>query len=183
MTVVEKTPIEGCFTLDFPRLEDERGWFQRGFSSTELEAAGVSFEMSQANVAFTRLAGTTRGMHYQRAPHGEQKLLRCVAGAVFDVVVDLREDSPTYLKWFGVELSEGNGLAILVPRGCAHGYMAVRNNSQVVYFADQNYEPSAEGVLAATNVHIAVAWPMPIAHQSAKDAAVDPTERPSPSGY
>lgn len=183
MTVVEKTQIEGCFTLNFPRREDERGWFQRGFSSAELEAAGVSFQMSQANVAFTRLAGTTRGMHYQRAPHGEQKLLRCVAGAVFDVVVDLREESPTNLSWFGVELSEENGLAILVPRGCAHGYMAVRDNSQVVYFTDQNYEPSAEGVLAAANVHVAVDWPIPIAHQSAKDATVDPTEFPHASGY
>ncbi len=183
MTVVEKTPIADCFTLDFPRLEDDRGWFQRGFSAAELEAAGVSFAMSQANVAFTRLAGTTRGMHYQRAPYGEQKLLRCVAGAVFDVVVDLREDSPTYLGWFGLELSEENGLAIVVPRGCAHGYMAVRDNSQVVYFADQDYEPSAEGILAAGNEHVAVKWPKVIAHQSAKDAAVDPAELPHPSGY
>lgn len=183
MSVIEQTLIAGCFTLDFPRLEDERGWFQRGFSGAELEAAGVSFAVSQANVAFTRLAGTTRGMHYQRAPYGEQKLLRCVAGAVFDVVIDLREASATYLAWFGVELSEENGLAILVPRGCAHGYMAVRDNSQVVYFTDQNYEPSAEGVLAAANVHVAVGWPIPIAHQSAKDAKVDPTEFPHASGY
>jgi dTDP-4-dehydrorhamnose 3,5-epimerase len=183
MSMVEQTKIAGCVVVNFPRRGDDRGWFQRAFSLAELAEAGISFTVEQANVALTERAGTVRGMHYQVAPYGEQKMFRCVRGEVFDVIVDLRSESETYLQWVGITLSEENGLAVVIPKGCAHGYLALQNDSQVVYFVDQAYEPTAERIMSVHNQAVAIEWPMPISSISDKDAAADPAATPAPSGY
>jgi dTDP-4-dehydrorhamnose 3,5-epimerase len=183
MTTTTTTPIDGCIVLGLHRMRDERGAFARAFSAPELAAAGAPFTVVQANLAVSAEPGTVRGMHYQVAPHGEQKFLRCVRGAVYDVVVDLRAASPTYRSWFGVELTAEDGLSVLVPRGCAHGYMSLRADSEVLYFVDAAYEPAAERVLSARHEDIAIDWPLPIAVQSDKDAAAPTTGEPPASGY
>jgi dTDP-4-dehydrorhamnose 3,5-epimerase len=183
MTTKEITSIDGCVVVGLQRMSDERGAFARAFSAADLAEVGAPFSVVQANLAESAAAGTVRGLHYQSAPHGEQKFLRCVRGAVFDVVVDVRAESPSYLSWFGVELSAANGLSILVPRGCAHGYMTLQADSQVLYFVDASYQPSAERVLSPRHVDIGIDWPLPIAVQSEKDAAAPITGEPPASGY
>ncbi len=137
MTDIEETAIAGCVVIRYPHSSDARGSFARAFSAAELAEAGIEFSVVQANLASTAAVGTTRGLHYQVAPYGESKLLRCVRGAVYDALVDLREASPTYGQSFGIELTADNGLAVLVPKGCAHGYMTLEEDSQVLYFVDQ----------------------------------------------
>lgn len=183
MTTMESSPIDGCLVLGLHRMSDDRGAFARVFSADIFTEAGIPFTVVQANVAESVEAGTVRGLHYQAAPHGEQKFLRCTRGAVFDVVVDLRAHSHTFMSWFGVELSAENGLSILVPRGCAHGYMSLRDDSQVLYFADAAYQPSAERLLSARHADVEIDWPIPIVVQSAKDAAAPTTGKPPASGY
>ncbi|MFE6965598.1 MULTISPECIES: dTDP-4-dehydrorhamnose 3,5-epimerase family protein [unclassified Agromyces] len=183
MTEVQETPIPGCVVVGFHRAHDDRGSFERAYSADELAEVGHGFWIVQANVATTTRAGTVRGLHYQLAPYGEQKLVRCVRGAVFDVAVDLREGSPARGRWFGIELTPENGLAILIPRGCAHGYLSLLPDSQMVYFSDAAYWPAAERVLAAEHEETGIAWPIPVVESSAKDAAASRTDRPEWSGY
>jgi dTDP-4-dehydrorhamnose 3,5-epimerase len=180
---VIETPIAGCLEFVFPVNADERGWFSRAFSAADLTENGFSFEVSQANVALTERAGTVRGMHYQVAPYGEQKFLRCVRGSVFDVVVDVRENSPTFGQWYGAELTPENGHALLIPVGCAHGYLATSDDTQVVYFSDAPYAPDAERILSVRNSTVGIDWPIELTLVSAKDAAADPEAPLAVSGY
>ncbi len=119
--------IGGSFAVDLERKEDERGFFARSFDEGEFAARGLVSRFTQSSVSFNRRRGTVRGLHFQAAPHGETKLVRCVAGAVFDVVVDLRRDSPTYLKSAGIELSADNRTALYIPAGLAHGFQTLRD--------------------------------------------------------
>jgi dTDP-4-dehydrorhamnose 3,5-epimerase len=115
-------------------------------------------------------AGAMRGMHFQRAPHAEVKLIRCVRGAIYDVIVDAREDSPSYLRWFGAELSEANGLAMYVPRGFAHGFQALSDGASIFYLVSAFYAPEAEGGLRFDDPKLAIEWPRAVADISEKDA-------------
>lgn len=183
MTRVTATALAGCLVVEFDRRGDDRGWFQRAIDPGELAAVGVDFTVAQANFAQTVRRGTVRGMHYQRAPHGEAKLFHCIAGRVFDVAVDLRESSQTFGGWFGIELDADEPRALLVPVGFAHGYLSLVDEVQVAYFASQGYVAAAEQVLSPLNTAVGIDWPIGIEHLSEKDRAADPSAAPVPSGY
>lgn len=152
-----------------PRV-DERGMFARTFCAQEFAAAGLATEFVQANISTNARAGTVRGLHFQRAPHAEVKLVRCVKGALYDVIVDMREGSQTYLRWFGAELSDDNGLMMYVPKGFAHGYQALTDGATAFYMVSAFYAPQAEGGLRYDDPRLAIAWPRAVCDISDKDA-------------
>ena len=123
------TPLPGAMLIEMERREDARGWFARTFCSQEFEQHGLPTRMVQGNLSLTERAGTLRGLHYQAAPHAEDKLVQCVRGAIWDCIVDLRPQSPTYCRWFGAELSQSNGRMLFVPKGFAHGFVSLTDDA------------------------------------------------------
>jgi dTDP-4-dehydrorhamnose 3,5-epimerase len=158
--ILKETPLQGAFVADLKRIEDSRGYFGRAFCERELADVGVDFKPVQANMSGSAKRGTVRGLHYQMAPHEEAKFIRCVRGAVFDVVVDLRRDSPTRGQWFGAELSAANQRAMLVPRGFAHAYQTLEDDSEVIYLVSAFYAPGAEKGLRWNDPGIGIDWPI-----------------------
>jgi dTDP-4-dehydrorhamnose 3,5-epimerase len=144
--------------------------FARAFCAQEFSAQGLETAFVQANISTTARAGTVRGMHFQREPHAEVKLVRCVKGAIYDVIVDMREGSQTYLRWFGAELSDDNGLAMYVPKGFAHGYQALTDSATAFYMVSAYYAPQAESGLRCDDPRLAIAWPRAVSDLSDKDA-------------
>jgi dTDP-4-dehydrorhamnose 3,5-epimerase len=154
-----ETPLPGVTVIEPERLSDERGWFARSFDREEFAARGMNPEVIQTNVSFNARAGTLRGMHYQAEPHGETKVVRCVRGAIFDVAVDLRPDSPTRGRWHGIELSEENGLAFYIPAGLAHGFQTLREESEVHYLMGSSYVAGAARGVRWDDPAFAIEWP------------------------
>jgi dTDP-4-dehydrorhamnose 3,5-epimerase len=151
--------VEGGRLIELEPRRDERGHFARMWCEQELRAAGLEGAVSQVNVAFSPRAGTLRGLHFQRDPHAEVKIVRCVRGAVFDVMVDLRPQSPTFRRWFGAEL-HGDGLQMMyVPKGCAHGFLTLTDDSEVIYFASHPYAPAAATGLRYDDPAFGIRWP------------------------
>jgi len=141
------TPLSGAFVIDIEPIADERGYFARTWCTREMASHGLCTDVVQCNVSFNRRRGTLRGMHFQAAPHGETKIVRCIRGAIFDVIVDLRPGSPTVRRWFGVELSAANGRALYVPEGMAHGFQTLEDDAEVFYWMSEFHHPeSARGV-------------------------------------
>lgn len=139
--------IQGCYLIEIEALNDERGYFARTFCRDEFSAQGLNADLEQCSVSFNVRGGTLRGMHYQKPPHAEEKLVRCTAGAIFDVILDLRRDSATYLQWTSVELSADNHRAVYIPGGCAHGFLTLADASEVFYQMSVAYaQESAAGV-------------------------------------
>ena len=132
--IFTETELAGVYIVELEERADDRGFFARAWCKKEFEAQGVTVEWVQANQAFTKQRGTWRGFHYQTAPYSEAKLMRCISGAIYDVIIDLRPNSSTYKKWFGVELSAENRRALYIPKDFAHGYMALCDNIEVLYF-------------------------------------------------
>lgn len=157
---IQKTAVDGACLLEFQAYEDERGFFTRAFCAKEFAKAGFPVNMVQANLAGCVAKGTLRGLHYQIAPNEEAKLLRCIKGAVFDVVVDIRPESSTYGAWCGVELTALNRRMILAPSGCAHGYLSLENDSEVYYLVSGFYEPTAEKGIRWNDPTFNVQWPI-----------------------
>lgn len=153
--------LAGCWVIDLEPLGDERGWFARSFDADEFLARGMDPLVVQCNVSFNARGGTVRGMHHQRPPHGEPKLVRCVRGAIFDVAVDLRGDSPTYCAWHGVELSASNGRALYIPRGMAHGFQTLTDDCEVLYQMGHRYVPEAADGVRWDDPAFAIQWPEP----------------------
>jgi dTDP-4-dehydrorhamnose 3,5-epimerase len=173
LTVLE-TPLAGVFQVRRLRAADARGSFERIFCASELAEAGWRRPIAQVNLTRTATLGTVRGMHYQRPPHAETKLVTCVRGEVFDVAVDLREGSPTFLRWFGVRLAAAAGDALLIPPGFAHGFQSLTDDVELLYCHDAAYAADAEAGVLATDPRIGVAWPMLVANLSARDTAHPP---------
>ena len=167
----EKTSIEGAWIVNFKKAEDNRGYFSRIFCSEELRKNGIGFEAVQANISGSRKAGTLRGLHYQAPPFAEDKLVRAVSGAVFDVAVDLRRGSPTYGLWHGEVLSALNWKAFFIPKGCAHGYYTMEDNSGVMYFVSAPYAPHSEKGIVWNDPVLNIQWPGDPAVISPKDSA------------
>lgn len=140
----KKTEIAGAFIIDIEKYEDERGFFARGYCEKEFREQDISFKMVQANIGYSKRKYTLRGLHYQQKPHAEAKLVRCVQGALYDVIVDLRPDSPTYKKWTGIELSDDNYTMFYAPAGCAHGYQTLQDDTEVFYMVSAFYAPEFE---------------------------------------
>jgi len=164
-----KTELPGATVIDLERREDSRGWFARVYCEREFEAAGLTTRVAQTNMSLTKQRGTLRGMHYQAAPYAEDKLVRCVQGAIWDCIVDLRADSPTYRKWIGVELSEANGRMLLVPKGFAHGFVTLTEDCAVTYQVSEFYTPQAERGLRWNDPAIGIRWPVSVEDMSDKD--------------
>jgi dTDP-4-dehydrorhamnose 3,5-epimerase len=153
------SPIDGVWVVEPERIEDERGFFARTWDRDEFEARGLNPDLAQASISYNVSRGTLRGMHYQAAPHEEAKLVRCTAGAIFDVAVDLRPGSPTFKDWFGVELSAESRLALYVPEGCAHGFLARSDGAEVTYQISEPYAPDAGRGVRYDDPAFGIEWP------------------------
>jgi len=156
-----ETPLPGAWAIELEEIEDDRGWFARTFDAEEFRARGLNPDVVQCNASFNHRRGTLRGMHYQAEPHGESKLVRCVRGAIFDVAVDLRPDSPTGRAWHGVELSAENRLAFYIPAGLAHGFQTLTDNSEVLYQMGDPYVPEAARGVRWDDPAFGIEWPEP----------------------
>lgn len=165
----EETKLKGSFVADIFAAADERGWFARTFCKEEFKKIGFTAEWVQLNHSFTNVAGTIRGMHYQLPPFAEIKLVRCIAGAVFDVIIDLRKNSATFLKWFGTELSAENKKMIYIPEGFAHGFQTLADNSELIYHHSQFYKPGFEGGIKYDDKMINIKWPRKVTTISKRD--------------
>ena len=154
------TSISGAYLIGPEPRRDERGFFARLWCRDEFARRGLNAAFVQCNDAFSAQRGTLRGLHYQAAPHQEVKLIRCVRGAVFDVIVDVRPDSTTYLAWFGAELTAENRAMLYVPEGCAHGYLTLTDGSEVVYPVSAPYEPGAERGIRWNDPRFGIEWPL-----------------------
>jgi dTDP-4-dehydrorhamnose 3,5-epimerase len=167
----EHAPLAGVVVVHPELRTDERGGFARVFCQEEFAAQDMEVNVTQANVSVNARAGTVRGMHFQRPPHAEAKLVRATRGAVFDVAVDVRRESPTFLQWFGTRLDERDRTMLYVPPGCAHGYQALDDDTEVTYLVSQAYAPDHEGGLRHDDPALGIAWPLPVTSLSPKDAA------------
>jgi dTDP-4-dehydrorhamnose 3,5-epimerase len=163
------TELKDAYIIDLDRREDNRGFFARTWAADEFESRGMVSRVVQANLSYNRTKGTLRGMHFQHAPYAETKLVRCVRGAILDVIVDLRPDSPSYKRWVGVELTAENRRALYVPEGFAHGFQTLVDDAEVMYQVSQIYTPSAEGGVRYDDPAFGIIWPLPPTEMSPKD--------------
>jgi dTDP-4-dehydrorhamnose 3,5-epimerase len=165
----EQTPLSGVWVIDVDRLADDRGWFARTFDAAEFAARGLDAAVVQCNASFNARRGTLRGLHYQAAPHAETKLVRCVRGAVFDVALDLRPDSATYRRWYGVELSDANGRMLYIPVGFAHGFQTLTDDSELLYLMGTEYVAGAGRGLRWDDPAFAIDWPVASGERTISD--------------
>ena len=156
--------------IDLQPFSDERGWFARYYCKNEFGEIGHTKEWLQMNHSVSYKKGTIRGMHYQRPPYAEIKLVRCIAGIVFDVLVDLRKDSETFLQWFGVELSAENKTMVYIPEGFAHGFQCLSDHCELLYHHTELYKPDAEAGIKYNDTMINIEWPLPVSVISERDA-------------
>ena len=168
--IFKETPLKGAFEIEVQKIEDERGFFGRVWCEKEMEQHGLNTNLVQSNVSLSKNKGTLRGMHFQRSPFQETKLVRCTKGAVYDVIVDLRPDSKTFKKWHGVKLTEDNHKMIYVPENFAHGFLTLENNSEVTYLVTQFYNQNMEAGLRWNDPAINIDWPGNIQEISVKDS-------------
>jgi dTDP-4-dehydrorhamnose 3,5-epimerase len=164
-----QTPLHGAYLIDLERRGDERGFFARVFCENEFKNAGLVPNFVQVNNSLSGQAGTLRGLHYQLTPSAEVKVVRCLHGSLFDAIVDLRPDSPTYLKWFGAELNEDNRRMMYVPRGFAHAILTLKDNTEALYLVSAFYAPNEERGMRWNDPRIGIEWPIQPAEISAKD--------------
>jgi len=167
--IFHETALEGAYVIDLEPFSDDRGLFARTFCKREFAAIGHHKEFVQFNHSHSNQKGTLRGLHYQRPPHAEIKLIRCIRGSVFDVIVDLRQQSPTFLHYVGVELSEQNMRMIYVPEGFAHGFQTLVDHSELIYHHTAFYAPNSDGGIRYNDPKINIAWPLEVSTISEKD--------------
>ena len=161
--------IEGAFLIEPERKEDRRGFFARTYCRNELEERDLDPTVVQCNISVNHQRGTVRGMHYQAAPHEEIKLVRCTGGAIHDVILDLRPDSPTFKKHYGVELSAQNRLSLYIPAGIAHGFQSLEDNSEIFYQMSEFYHPESARGVRWNDPAFSIQWPLPISIISDRD--------------
>ncbi|GJD97881.1 dTDP-4-dehydrorhamnose 3,5-epimerase [Methylobacterium iners] len=168
--IFHETKLPDALMIEIEPRGDERGWFGRTYCTTEFEAAGLETVYVQQNASVSAEKGTIRGMHFQRPPYGEVKLLRCLRGAIFDVIIDLRRTSPTFLRYQGFELSAENRRMLYVPKGFAHGFQTVTEDVEVSYLVSAPYSPLSEGGVRFNDPLFGIKWPLPVSVISEKDA-------------
>lgn len=156
--IFTETKLKSSYIIDLNPFEDERGWFARTYCEQEFQQIGHTKCWVQLNHSFTKQKGSIRGMHFQMPPYGEIKLVRCIAGAVFDVIVDIRKNSPTFLQWFGVELSAANKKMIYIPEGFAHGFQTLTDDAELIYHHSEFYKPGVEAGLKFNDQKINISW-------------------------
>jgi dTDP-4-dehydrorhamnose 3,5-epimerase len=174
--IFKPTPLSGSYEIEMTPFKDERGWFGRFYCKEEFTSIGHDKEWVQMNHSFTVLKGSLRGMHFQKPPYGEIKMVRCIAGKVFDVIVDLRKDSPTFLKWTAIELSAEKMNLVYIPAGFAHGFQTLENNCELIYFHSEFYRPDAESGLKYDDPAIGIEWPVDVVQISARDRNHSPID-------
>lgn len=169
--IFTETKLAGAFILDLEPREDDRGFFARAFCQNEFRDHSLKPVIAQANIAFNKYRGTLRGMHFQFPPHAETKLVRATRGAILDIIVDLRPESPTYLEHVAAELTADNHRALYVPERFAHGYQALADETETSYQVGEFYAPGSEGGLSPFDPRLGLDWPLPVTVISPKDAA------------
>lgn len=177
---ITETPLGGAFTVKPDLIEDDRGFFARSFCQHEFQAAGLDPIVAQCNISFNRKRGTLRGMHYQIRPYEEAKLVRCTRGAIFDVIVDIREGSSTRFNWFGVELNAENHLALYIPAGFAHGFQTLADDSEVLYQMSEFYHAESARGLRWDDPRVGISWPVADPVMSPRDSAYPPLQNAAP---
>ena len=153
------TPLKGAFLIEPDRIEDERGYFARSYCQSEFSKQGINLDIKQSNISFNKDKGTLRGMHYQEKPHEEAKLVRCSRGSIYDVILDLRVDSPTFKQWFSSELSEENNAMFYIPEGFAHGFQTLQDDSEVFYEMFESYYPEFARGIRWNDPAFGITWP------------------------
>ena len=166
-----KTPFEGLFVIEHNIFKDQRGLFARTFCKLEFKKIGFEKDFVQFNHSFNKTKGTIRGMHFQVNPFCETKLIRCIQGSVFDVVIDIRAGSPTYLQHFSIELCSNKMTSLLIPEGFAHGFQVLENNSALIYHHTQFFNAIADAGIKHDDNVLGINWPLPIINISKKDSS------------
>lgn len=169
--IFTETPLEGSWLVGLEPIIDDRGWFARTYCKNEFSQIGHSQEWVQLNHSYTKEKGTVRGMHFQVPPYSEIKLVRCIAGAVYDVIIDLRKDSRSFLHYFGTELSAANKTMLYIPAGFAHGFQALTGDCELIYHHSQFYMPGVEGGIRFDDAMVNIQWPLPPVNISPRDNA------------
>jgi dTDP-4-dehydrorhamnose 3,5-epimerase len=164
------TSVAGCYIIEMEPRTDDRGMFARQFCVKTWAENGLDSTVEQSNVSYTKHAGTIRGLHYQLPPDAETKQVRCTQGAIYDVCVDLRPNSPTFKQWFGIELSAENRKMLYVPKGCAHGFQSLTDDAEILYLVSTPYSSAQERNVKYNDPELAIPWPLPVTHVSEKDA-------------
>jgi dTDP-4-dehydrorhamnose 3,5-epimerase len=172
--IFKESSLHGVRLIESDRFADDRGYFARVWCRREFEAAGLDASVAQCNVSFNLFRGTLRGMHYQRPPHGQPKLVRCTAGAIYDVVIDLRPDSPTYRLWAAFDLNGSNAMSVYIPQGLAHGFQTLVANTEVSYQMGEFYYPESEFGLRYDDPIFGVRWPLPPVRMNRRDLSWPP---------
>jgi dTDP-4-dehydrorhamnose 3,5-epimerase len=168
-----ETEISGAFLVDLEPKEDDRGFFARAWCRDEIASRGLDADLAQASISYSRRKGTLRGLHYQAAPKEETKFVRCIRGAIFDVLLDLRGDSPSFRRWAGFELTSRNRTAIYVPKGVAHGFQTLEDETEVLYQMSEPYDPGSERGVRWNDPAFSIRWPIP-------DPTLSPRDRDRP---
>lgn len=169
--IVSATRLADARLIDIEPQRDERGFFARIWCARELKAHGIDVDLAQENLSLNRRAGTLRGLHYQKPPHAEAKIVRCVRGAIFDVIVDIRPGSPTYGSWEGFRLDADNRRALYVPKGFAHGFQSLVDDTEVLYQMTAFHTPDSAAGFRGDDPALAITWPLPVSAISARDRA------------
>ena len=177
--IFTEVPLRGAYTIDMTRLQDERGFFARSFCAEEFAKRGLATQMRQCSVSFNARKGTLRGLHFQAAPHDEEKLVRCTAGAIFDVIADLRPESPTHLQWFGTELTAVSHRSLYIPKGFAHGFISLVDDAEVLYMMSVAYAPGYAAGLRWNDPALGIRWPLMPTVISTRDSEYPLLDSPS----
>jgi dTDP-4-dehydrorhamnose 3,5-epimerase len=164
-----ETKLPGVYLIELEFLKDDRGTFARSYCAEELDDLGIEFSIVQANISVSKFAGTVRGMHFQEDPYAESKIVRCTQGAIYDVAIDLRQESETYCDWFAAELNADNRFALLVPEGCAHGFQTLSDDTEVHYLMSAPYRPDAATGVRYNDPAFGIDWPLDITNISERD--------------
>lgn len=169
--IFTESPIKGAYVIDLERFADERGFFARTWCQREFKAHGLDTSIAQCSISYNQKIGTLRGMHYQAAPHGERKLVRCTAGIIYDVIVDLRPESETFCDWFAVELSADNRRMLYIPEDLAHGFLTLADNTEVFYQISEYYVPESARGVRWNDPAFSISWPMSPRIMSQRDSS------------
>lgn len=167
--IFTETRLKGAYIIEIEPISDERGFFARSWCQNEFEAQGLTTRLAQANISFNKQKGTLRGMHYQVEPYGEVKIVRCTQGALYDVIIDLRPDSPTYKEWIGVELTAENRRMLYVPENFGHGFQTLVDHTEASYQVSEFYTPGAEQGIRWNDPTFGIEWPAEVTVMSDKD--------------
>ena len=167
--IFNELPLKGAYTIDLEKREDGRGFFARIFCLDEFEKQGLNISIVQMNTTLSKERGTVRGLHFQRPPKAEAKIVRCIIGSIWDVIVDIRESSPTYGKWYAAELNDNNRTMMYVPKGFAHGFQTLVDNVELLYLHSEFYSAEHEGGLLYNDKTVGINWPSPISEISERD--------------